>query len=352
MSPLTQSRTGSHVTATSPTERAVLAEFLRGIFPASSQMNSFDPDVLDWKYFSANPEWDGPRSYVVKNNENIVAHAGVWPIHIANSSQELKLIHLIDWAAARSAPGAGVVLVRQLASMCDLLMTIGGSPETQAILPKLGYRHNGEFKLLARVVRPFRQVIGAPNWNIKTPMRLARNTLWGLSSLPSIPSGWNVSSVPNFDESIVSILENMRTQALSSRKTVAGLNHFLNFPGTKFSAYVVRDSGKLCGYFLLSQVGGQTRIVDVGTDATDMTSICAIASRTAAELPDTCEIVAGSSDTQVQEVLIKLGFKVRQTSPIFSYDPRKLLPGDPSFSLSMLDGDMCFLANRRRPYLT
>jgi hypothetical protein len=44
-------------------------------------------------------------------------------------------------------------------------------------------------------------------------------------------------------------------------------------------------------------------------------------------------------------------FKVRRIEQVFCYDPRKLLGAAPEFSLSMLDGDLCFLGNRDRPYL-
>ncbi len=109
------------------------------------------------------------------------------------------------------------------------------------------------------------------------------------------------------------------------------------------------------GYFVLSEVAGQTRIADLRLnveDADSWNAACILAARAAAEIPETCEIVAGFSTTPVEESLEKMGFRLRQTLPIFYYDPRKLLRSVPSLRLSLLDGDGCFMANLKHPFLT
>jgi hypothetical protein len=344
----------SQLLPTAPCEKAELTAFLRGSFHAPAKMNSFDPDVLEWKYFSRHPDWTGPRSYVVKSGDVMVAHGGIWPVRLVGTERELSVIHLIDWAASRTHPGAGVLLLRKFSSMSDLLLTIGGSADTRAILPKLGYRLCGELKVQAKVVRPFRQLrkLSPPNW--KTPLRVLRNVGWSLSALPEAPRGWEAAAISQFNNSVSAILERGDRSKLACRRTVDELNHFLICPGAKFSAFTVSNSGRIRGYFMLSQFQGQTRIVEVGTDddPDSRTATCMLAARTAAALPDTSEIVSGFTCAEIQRTFSQIGFKVRRVEQVFCYDPRKILGAAPELSLSMLDGDLCFLGNRDRPYLS
>lgn len=341
--------------ATLPAEQPAIAELLRSTFPTSSEVNSFLPDVLRWKYFSSHPDWSAPRSYVVKKDENIVAHGGIWPLRFANASSELNVIHLIDWAASRSATGVGVLLLRKLAGLSDLLLTIGGSDETQRILPKLGYQQAGELKMQVKVVRPWLQYRTASESGWKAPVRLARNTIWSLPSLPPVPEGWRASRIPRFDSSVETLLNGPRREIFQSLRTVAGLNHILSCPAATFAAFLIFEGSEMRGFFVLSQIEGQTRIAELRLAAEDPESwkaACILAARAAAEIPETCEIVAGFSMTHVQEAFKQTGFRVRQTLPAFYYDPRKLLKNVPTFALSMFDGDACFLANLKHPFLT
>src|SRR5256885_16139276 len=114
----------SQLTPTAVSQQAALAEFLHSVFRGSARVNSFDPDVLAWKYFSSHPEWSGARSYVANANDNIVGHAGIWPVQLSDSARPISAIHLIDWAASRTQAGVGVMLLRKLAGLADLLLTI------------------------------------------------------------------------------------------------------------------------------------------------------------------------------------------------------------------------------------
>ena len=344
----------SQFTATLPSEQTALAELLQSTFPASGEVNSFVPDVLRWKYFSPHPDWSGPRSYVVKKDGGIVGHGGIWPLRLAKGNIQLSAIHLIDWAARRSASGVGVLLLRKLADLADLLLTIGGSDDTQRILPRLGYQQAGELKMQAKVVRPWLQyrTTSEPGW--RAPARLLRNTIWSLPLLPPVPKGWQAARIPRFDSSVEPLLCSQR-ETLTPLRTVAGLNRILDCPAATFQAFLVYEGSRLQGYFVLSLVAGQTRIADLRL-ATDnpqsLKTVCVLAAKTAAAIPETCEVVAGFSANAVQAAFEESGFRPRQTLPIYYYDPRKLLKGVPLLDLSLLDGDGCFLANLKHPFLT
>lgn len=345
----------SQFTATLATDQAALAEFLRGIFHADAEAISFRSEVLRWKYFSADPDWTDPRSYVIKENDRIVAHGGVWPLRLASASAEFRAIHLIDWAASPSAPGTGVLLLRKMAEKAHLLVTVGGSADTQAILPRIGFQSFGKLKTYARAVRPWLQFRTRPGRNWQAPLRLVRNTAWSVSGLPPVPRDWDVVPISLFDSSNDSIVGGKPASGISSRRTVAGLNHLLSCPAAKFSAFVLLQARQLSGYFLLSQVANQTRIVDLGLASDDPNcwlEACSMATRTAAELQATCEIIAGFSSRRVQHAFEQSGFHLRKEDPIYCYDPRKLLDPAATLGLSLLDGDACFTTDPHNPYLT
>jgi hypothetical protein len=50
-----------------------------------------------------------------------------------------------------------VLVFRKLAGVVDVLLDIGGSEETKAILPKMGFQHAADMEMFARVVRPWGQ---------------------------------------------------------------------------------------------------------------------------------------------------------------------------------------------------
>jgi hypothetical protein len=337
-------------------EQPDLTEFLVKSFRADPTLTSFRPEVMHWKYFADHPEWTSPRSLAVKQAGQIVAHGGVWPVRLVTPKTEIEAIHLIDWAASRSAVGAGVQLLRKVAGLADVLLTIGGSQDTRNLLPKLGYKRCGELRRYARVVRPWLQFRTTPQKNWKTPIKFLRNSAQALMGIPSIPNGWEASKITRFTGSIDGGTIGQTTSSASPRRTAAALNRLLSCPAARFSGFLVSQAHRLRGYFLIAQVGKQARIADIRMDSEDREAwqaICALATRSAAEDdPETCEIVAGSSIGVAGEAWIQAGFVHRRTDQIFSYDPRNLLSSGRPLDLSLADGDLCFLSEPSYPYLS
>jgi hypothetical protein len=335
-------------------EQQDLIQFLLKSFHAAPTVNSFRPEVIHWKYFAEHPEWQGPRSFAIKRESQIVAHGGVWPVRFLTPKLEVNAIHLIDWAASRSAVGSGVHLLRKVAGLADVLVTIGGSEDTRNLLPKLGYRCCGELRQYARVVRPWLQFRTTPEKNWKTPIKFLRNSAQALAGLPRAPKGWQAKRVSSFTGAEEKVAR-QTTNLTSPRRTDAGMNHLLRCPAAGFSGFQVSDSQRLRGYFLLARVGRQVRIADIRMDSDDRESwqaICALAARRAAESPETCEIVAASSVAPTGDAWLQAGFVRRRTEPIFCYDPRKLVSSGPPLDLNLADGDQCFLSDPIFPYLS
>jgi hypothetical protein len=336
-------------------EQQDLIQFLVKSFRADPSLNSFRPEVIHWKYFAQHPEWTGPRSFAVKQDGKIVAHGGAWPLTLVTPETEVKIIHLIDWAASRSAVGAGVYLLKKVAGRADVLLTIGGSKETRNLLPKLGYKRRGELRWYARVIRPWLQFRTTPQKNWKTPAKLLRNSALALIRIPPAPRGWQASKVTSLPGSIDYGAIGRTTNSAWARRTAAGLNYLLSCPAACFSAFLVSQEQRLRGYFVLVRIGRQVRIVDIKVDSEDPESwqaICALAAHSAAEDPETCEIVAASSIEGIGKVWLHTGFAHRRTDQIFCYDPRHMLGSGLALDLNMADGDLCILSEPSAPYLS
>ena len=339
-----------------PSERPALLSFLLAIYGEDPDLNSFRPEVLDWKYFTPHPDWNGSRSFVLKAGQEIAAHASVWPVRLLTDGGELKAIHLLDWAASRTVPGAGIQILRRIAAMADLLIAVGGSGDTREILPKFGYKTGGEFERYVYVARPFHQLRTSRNYNWKTPLRFLRNSASLLKRLPPIPAGWQATRVSQFDPSLGQILED-KTTALRPRsvKTPAVLNYMLLCPAAEFSGFVVSKSNRLRGYFMLVRMGGQVRIVDLHLHAgrlEEWHAISLLAAHMACQDPRTAEVVVGTSRAEIREGFKQIGFWLRRVEPIYYFDPRKTLPTGVTFELSLIDNDFAFLYNPRRPYIS
>ena len=336
-------------------EQPDLIRFLVKSFDADPALTSFRPDVIHWKYFAEHPQWTGPRSFVVKRDGQIVAHGGVWPVILRTPQADVKAMHLIDWAASRSAVGAGVHLLRVMTGLADVLLTIGGSQDTRNVLPKLGYKRCGELRRYARVIRPWLQLRTTPAKNWKTPLKFLRNSARVMGGVPRVPDGWQAAKVPSFTGSFEAGNVGETASSTSPRRTADELDYLLNCPAARFSGFVVTQADKLRGYFVLAQVGGQTRIVDIRLDRDDPESwqaICALATRSAGEDPATCEIVVASSIGASEKAWLQAGFIHRETEPILCYDPRNRLRPESPLNLNLADGDSCFLSDPFCPYLS
>ena len=336
-------------------EQQDLIQFLVNSFRADANLNSFRPEVMHWKYFADHPEWTSPRSLAVKEEGHIVAHGGVWPVRLVTPKTEVKAIHLIDWAATRSAIGAGVHLLKKVAGFADILIAIGGSQDTRNLLPKLGYKRYGELRRFSRVIRPWLQFRATPKKNWKTPVKFLEHSARALTGVPSAPKGWYASKVTSFTGSTDGCAVRQATSSTSSRRTAAGLNYLLSCPAARFSGFLVSQGQQLRGYFLLTQVGRQVRIVDIQMDREDRESwraIRSLALRSAAEDPETCEIVAASSIAVSAEAWLHMGFVHRRTDQILCYDPQNLLTSGPPLDLHLTDNDFCILSEPSSPYLS
>jgi hypothetical protein len=334
----------------SPVHREALIDFLTAAFHLPKTAPFVEPGLLNWKYDAPRPDWPGSRSYAWMEDGQIAAHACLCPVTYRVGDQEIKASYLIDWAAGRKSPGAGALLQRKLASFFQVLLAIGGSRDTQQILPKLGYRLAGEIAIFVRVVRPWRQFRTDPfprGW--KAPLRLARNLFWSRVPAPSWPQGWACSPIPAFDSSYAPL------RGGSTERTPELMSYWLRCPGAAMSAFRVDERFGASGWFVLSRVAGVMRIADMRIDAADpegWRAAYALATQAALADEQVCELVAAASTPLAQDALRRNGFRLHHTEPLFLLDPQSLLIGRVPLEVALIESDAAYLYDPKHPYLT
>ncbi len=334
-------------TGTARTEVAELRRFLAGAFGTGEGAPFLDTCLLEWKYFCERPGWAGARSYIVRRGDAIAAHGCAHPVRFLAPAGAVSSTRVIDWAAAGAVPGAGVLLLSKFAGLADTLLALGGSPETRAILPKVGFRHVGELRMYARPVRLWRQLRLRGGNLGRSVARLARNLAWKARPLAGAPAGWLARKVTRFGEIPVPSPFDGVTVA---ERTSELLNAMLCCPGAFMEGYEILREGATAGYFLLSRVRGQARIADLWVENGEWRAAYALAARAAAANPETVEVMAACATMEEREAIEAAGFAGRGSEPVFLYDPAGRLRTP--LRITLLDGDEFYLDNPDYPFLT
>jgi hypothetical protein len=340
--------------ATAPSDIQAVADFLISGFNTTPDAVFARPDVLRWKYFSPGPQWDSPsRSYVLSQESVIKAHCGVWPVNLRSRGDIISCNGFVDWLSEKDLPGAGVMLKKKLMRMADTGIVAGGSDDTRAVVPRIGFQHVSDVTTFARVVRPWKQSKTRPRETLaRSTARLLRNTAWSLSSGGAGKGELSAIRVDSFSELPDGIHESSYPIPW---RDAAYLNYWLSTPAVEIAGFEIRRSNEFYGYFLLTRVGGQARIADIrilSGEVEDWSEAYALAATTAAEEPDVCETVTIASTPLVRQALDKVGFRDRGSVPLFLYDPKKRLESSPPMCLNMIDGDGAYLHDPAYPYVT
>jgi hypothetical protein len=342
----------------SPTVRddlgAVASLMLVG-FRAAPDAPFVDKQLLEWKYFEAGPEWEGSRGYVLRQDDTIQAHCGVWPVHLSVSGKTVTCLCFVDWVSDRNVPGRGFLLKKKLMSFAETAIVVGGTEDTRAVIPRLGFKIASDVGFFVKVVRPWRQFRSRPSEGVGRDIaRLVRNTAWSRLYLKSsMQPGWSAVQLDSFDDSLLDGC--CKRDDPTPWRSAEYLNYWLRAPTVSISAFVIQKAKKRMGYFLLSRVGGQTRIADLRVQSTsqvEWNAAYSLAAQAAAADPETCEITGVASTLFAEMALRSSGFLQRGSAPLFLYDPQKKLRDSPPIYWNLIDGDAAYISDPEHPYAT
>jgi hypothetical protein len=349
--------------STTITDLDAVAEALLAAFKAAPDAPFVDRRLLRWKYFEDGPSWEGTRSYLLTQGNDVQAHCGVWPINLGFAGGIVTCLCFTDWIGSREFPGAGSMLRKKVLNFAETSIVVGGSDYARAAIPRLNYGVAGTVSIFARVVRPWKQFCTRPTEGIgKDVARLARNILWSRAPAGVIAENWSAARMRSFDSSFPPLLKRHSGVAHPTPERCARyLNYWLRCPAAEIAGFSILKESRIQGYFLLARVGGQARIIDirltheddVGRDKqADWNAAYGLAAKIAEADPETCEILAVASTEFAQEALLSSGFRRNGSFPLALYDPQGKLSAAPAIFWNMIDGDIAYFYNPAFPYNT
>ena len=334
-------------------DRDGLAGFLSETFKHPAGTFFIRPEVLDWKYFWPRSDWESPRSWIVKNEGRIVAHAGVWPLRIPSSRGIVDCLHAIDWAASPEFAGAGALLFRNLTRRVPVMLALGGTHHSQRVLPSLGFSPIGEADVYARSVRPWNQFRRGPRPSARAVARLVRRTVRSFHSKAS-HRGWSADAVRAFSEAdLEAVSEIPGGRVAFLQPSVAMLNFVLACPGGNCRGFTLSSGGKRVGYLILSRPDGQVRVADLrirSQEPEDWAAAYSVALDLAWEDRLCNEIMSFGSTDLAREALAANGFQRVASRLIRLIDGGKILKDLPPLQLQSITTDAFFLSITSHQY--
>lgn len=335
---------------------AIAAALLAG-FKAGPDAPFVDRRLLQWKYFEPGPSWEGARSYLLRQGEDVQAHCGVWPVNLGFAGRSVTCLCFTDWVGSRKFPGAGVLLKKKMMSFAETAMVVSGSDDTRALIPRLNFQVAGKVDIFARIVRPWKQFRTRPTEGMgKDVARLARNIMWSRAPAGAIPEDWSAARLQSFDSVLAPVLNWLpQTAHPTPERCVGYLNYWLRCPAAEIVGFSILKGNRVRGYFLLTRMGGQARIIDIRVlpgEQQDWNVAYALAAKMAEDDPETCEILAVASTEFAQEALCSSGFRQNGSLPLALYDPRGKLRAAPAIFWNLIDGDIAYLYDPMSPYNT
>ncbi len=336
---------------TAPDETAGLWQFLSAVFHLTEVPLAFSPPAMAWKYFEPHPWWPEGRSYLLRTDDAIAAHGCVSPVQFKGASGPVESMQVIDWAAGRLIPSAGLLLYRKcLEIRPGTLLAIGGSEDTLKIIPQVKwFKRKDDIRTCARPLRPWRHFARSPRSG-RSAARFARNLYWRLS--PRLPDsrGWRCRPAHPADEVFTPTGDFV--PIVRSR---AWFDYLLRCPLVNTELAILEKAGTSCGHALLANGFGSVWVADfvVAGEASHGDRVAAFSAlvRHVVAQPDAAELIAGSSLQELSDVFEECGMRYRKTSPVYLADPRKLLPAEARLEIAPMIGDMFYLFDPLYPFL-
>ncbi len=336
---------------TSPEQAAELWQFLSGAFGLTEVPPTFGPAAMAWKYFDPHPLWPEGRSYLLRTEDGIAAHGCVSPVRFESGGNQVGSMQVIDWAAGRLIPSAGLLLYRKcLETRPGTLLAIGGSEDTLKIIPQVKwFKHKDDTRTYARPLRPWRHFSLSAK-SARSAARLARNLYWRLS--PTLPDSrdWRCRPARPGEEVFTPTGD-----FVPIVRTRAWFDYLLRCPLAKTELVILEKAGAPCGHAVLAYGKGLVSVADfvAAGPATPEDRIAAFSSvvRLVAARPDAAELIASSSLQELGHAFEACGLRCRKSSPVYLADPRKLLPVDARLEIAPIIGDMFYLFDPTYPFL-
>jgi hypothetical protein len=206
-----------------------------------------------------------------------------------------------------------------------------------------------------RTLHPLRIFAPSAHSTWKLPARFVRSVFWKLLAPSPALDDWQVSPVmPDEVGSLLSVLPVASENIAVLERNEGLLRHTLACPIAPMRLYSVARESRVRGYFLLSFVMGQARLVDCWIDsaaAVDWRALVQCAVREATRERRAAELVAWASDARLTECLLQSGFHARGTQPVQFLAANGVDFPAAALRLQMLDNDAAYRHLGRASFL-
>ncbi len=323
-------------------ELGEVMHFLRTVFGVPESHRMFQADVLRWKCFAPHPFWEGSRGYALRYKGEIAAFGCLVPCRFLTGSGSVSSGNVIDWAASKAVPSAGVMLYRHIQGLTGTMINIGGTGDARRVLPGIGFQARVERHHYTRVLHPWRRFRQAPkDW--KSPLRLARDFTALGSAQRDAGQALTARRLRSFDGVPAEAFPapSVTGQVVCAR-TPESFTYFMACPAAAMDAYLLERGPTPAGYFLLSRVGGQCRIADLwihSPDAQAWADAYGAATAIARTDPNITQIAAAASLSLQTGALQRAGYRRTHSEPVFVLDPDGRLRDQNDLAVSLLEND-------------
>lgn len=305
------------------------------------------PQYFFWKYWQPRADWPGSRSYVLTDGSQLLAHVAFIPGTYASQSGRMRMAAMVDWAARPGQVGAGVRVMKHVASFTEALLAIGGTAAARKVMPLMGYGAHGLVTAFVRPLSPLELLRVATGSGWKRWPRFARSLVWKLSAPAPLGHQWRCRRIGGGDAHVIeSVFPASRRGLAVMDRSVAQLRHVLDCPIASVRLYAVEDKRSMRGYFVLAFVRGQARLIDAGVaseDADHWRALIECAAVEASRDGRAAELVAWASDSLFSGALARTGFHPRFNLPIWLRSGGEGGPAQDSLRIQMLDSDAAYL---------
>jgi len=326
-----------------PAITALLAE--RGLRPDTSRQ------ALHWKYWLPRADFPEPRSFVNLRGDRLVAHAALIRGAFRGANGRQSTAHVIDWVARSGDWGAGTTLMKHVGQQVESLLAIGGSDDTLRILPHLGFRRS---EVVKGYVRPLHslQILRSQPLSSRLPARLLRSLIWKYSVRGAQATEWQIYPVTGGEDlvRVSGIFAAVPAGVTLLERSIELLAYVLACPSVPMRLFIVGNSQRTKGYFLLAFAQAQVRLVDWWMDSNAQSNLCALigcAVRQAMLNHQAAELVVWGSDPEFEHALVNCGFHARYNMLVqIRPTDGATLPRAP-LRLNMLDNDAAYLSEEK-----
>jgi hypothetical protein len=315
-----------------------------------------DPQHVEWKYWRPRTDWPGPRSFVLTEGSQLIAHAAIVPGAWLSGTHRETVLHIIDWAARPGEAGAGSILMKAVGRATGAIIAIGGSADTLAILPHLGFRAAGAATVYVRPLRPLRLFDGVAGARWRALPRFTRGVAGVLKAPAPAAPEWRARHITAEDLAQIRAVLPVSGRDITALERSTGLfAHWLACPIAPMRLYLLERAGRARGYFLLASVLAQVRIADCWVDSdepADWHGLIACAFGEARLDPQAAEIVGWACDPLHAGAFMACGFRARQATPVQIRPSRGVAMPPRTLRVQMLDNDAAYLHAGRNEFWT